>query len=77
MFVCLNKDNRDTLVAEAWFYLNKVTGSFTADSVDLTVDDWDDLRQRQTDCRQTGHTDTQTGVMLRFQLQIPAQNLFY
>lgn len=33
--------------------LNKVTGGLAADGVDLTVDDGDDLCQRQTDCRQT------------------------
>ncbi|KAA8582905.1 hypothetical protein FQN60_015451 [Etheostoma spectabile] len=44
--------------AEAWFHLNKVAGSLTADGVDLTVDDGDDLRQRQTDCRQAGQTET-------------------
>lgn len=35
-------------------YLNKVAGSFTTDGVDLTVDDGDDLGQRQADGRQAG-----------------------
>lgn len=35
-----------------------MAGSLTADGVDLTVDDGDDLRQRQTDCRQTEYTHT-------------------
>lgn len=48
MFVCLT---------ETWLHLNIVAGSLAADGVDLTVDDGDDLRQRQTDCGQTGHTD--------------------
>lgn len=33
-----------------------MTGSLAADGVDLTVDDGDDLCQRQTDGRQTEHT---------------------
>lgn len=36
-----------------------MTGGLTADGVDLTVDDGDDLCQRQTDCRQTEHTNTE------------------
>lgn len=42
-------------VTDACFHLNKVAGRLTADGVDLPVDDGDDLCQRQTDCRQTGH----------------------
>lgn len=50
MFVCV----RDWSCC----HLNKVAGSLTADGVDLTVDDGDDLRQRQTDRRQTEQTET-------------------
>ncbi len=53
MFVCLSEGNSD-----AWSHLNKVAGSLTADGVDLTVDDGDDLRQRQTDSRQTENAQT-------------------
>lgn len=60
MSVCLSRENSG--LTAAWFHLNKVAGSLTADGVDLAVDDGDDLRQRQTDCRQTGYTDRQTGT---------------